>query len=53
MTTQKNKPESEQEQPPIKVEDLPLETGNEDAVKGGPAYIRFDGVEGEFRPRRP
>jgi len=24
-----------------------------DAVKGGPVYIKIDGVDGEFRRRRP
>ena len=37
----------------IKVEDLPLEEAEGDDVKGGPIYIKFDGVDGEFRRRRP
>jgi|GEM_PF-981004 len=37
----------------IKVEDLPLEEADGDAVKGGPVYIKIDGVDGHIRPRRP
>lgn len=53
MNTDKTKPDNNEERPQIKVEDLPIEKGDENAVKGGPAYIKIDGVDGEFRPRRP
>jgi len=49
----KNQPEPTEERPQIKVEDLPMEENAEEAVKGGPVYIKYGGVEGEVTPRRP
>jgi len=53
MNTNKNQPEQTEEHPEIKVEDLPLDNNTDEAVKGGPAYIKYGGIEGSIAPRRP
>ena len=39
--------------PPIKIEDLPVEDGKDTDIKGGPIYMPIEGVRGESTPRRP
>lgn len=39
--------------PPIKVEDLPVEDGKDADIKGGPAYIKLGDIKGEVAPPRP
>jgi len=49
---QQNDPEKTETPPQIKVEDLPIEDGKGEDVKGGPVYITYEGIKGEVRPRR-
>lgn len=50
---------AEEEAPPsipnqtIKIEDLPVEDGKDADVKGGPIFIRPDGIKGTVTPGGP
>ena len=39
--------------PTIKIEDLPVEDGKDADVKGGPIFIKPDGIKGNVTPRGP
>ncbi len=39
--------------PSIKIEDLPVESGKDADVKGGPAYMKLGDIKAEVAPNRP
>jgi len=41
---------SKDEDAKSKVEDLPLEGAEGETVKGGPIYIKYGDIKGDFRP---